>query len=490
MARFSIYIILGFLLSGASAELTEGSGFMNDVLPVEDAGSGDGELSQLVIQPDVSTCTPEFAREPDHTMCLVDDPRVLKTGVTERQVKVIVDYHNKVRQTVRPSATDLTPLVWDDNLAMVAQKWSQQCNMSHDKNRKIPSYGMFIGQNLAAGYRSWKKAMESWFNEVRLYKFGQDANQYLGPGGWKDIGHYTQMVQNSTHRVGCGYSRCSGTIYGKFYACNYAMGQSSTMFPYTEGERCSACPNSCQNGLCACNGKLCLNGGDLDLDTCTCKCPDLYGGDDCSILNCPASEPFYCRRSVLPEDCQHYSNVPHLCPYMCGICGAQPYPMVTDTQRGNGNRPSRPRATTTTTTTTTPPPFVSPFNCTYRGMRSSQQECQKFGNRGSDTQACASKGGQFECNDCARYYNIKTDYCPVMCGLCDAPCEGKMCVHGGVLNPDTCTCSCTPPYHGETCSELNCPDKDKWHCSVFETSYCKTFINVPHDCPYMCGICS
>ena len=63
------------------------------------------------LQPEISTCTPEFARERDHTMCLRDDERVLNTGVTERQKKVIIDYHNKVRRNVQPPATDLTPLV-------------------------------------------------------------------------------------------------------------------------------------------------------------------------------------------------------------------------------------------------------------------------------------------------------------------------------------------------------------------------------------------
>ena len=28
-----------------------------------------------------------------------------------------------------------------------------------------------------------------------------------------------------------------------------------------------------------------------------------------------------------------------------------------------------------------------------------------------------------------------------------------MCVNGGVLDPDTCNCKCTPPYYGDTCSD-------------------------------------
>ena len=32
---------------------------------------------------------------------------------------------------------------------------------------------------------------------------------------------------------------------------------------------------------------------------------------------------------------------------------------------------------------------------------------------------CQSEGGSVGCGECQRYFNIKRDYCPVMCGLCD-----------------------------------------------------------------------
>lgn len=47
------------------------------------------------------------------------------------------------------------------------------------------------------------------------------------------------------------------------------------------------------------------------------------------------------------------------------------------------------------------------------------EECKAFGDKGVDKAFCASQGGEFTCNECSLYYNIKRDYCPVMCGLCD-----------------------------------------------------------------------
>ncbi|GFO33509.1 cysteine-rich venom protein [Plakobranchus ocellatus] len=445
-----------------------------------DIGSGEGEIYTQ----EISTCTPEFAAEVDHTMCLVDDDRVISYGVTEEEKKIIVDYHNEVRRNVQPPATDLTKLIWDDNLAAVAQKLTMQCKIEHDKNRNIPSYGEFIGQNLAAGQLNWKGAMEGWFNEVKLYLYGEDADQYLGPGRWKEIGHYTQMVNNRTHRIGCGFAQCSETRYGFYYACNYATGQSSTRYPYTLGDQCSACPSSCKNGLCECNGKLCLNQGKLDLDTCTCICPYLYQGEDCSILRCPEKDPFYCTRSIVPRDCVTYINVPHLCPYMCGVCSELSSPM----EMISG---SATKTKTTTTTTTTPSPyFVSPHNCTYTGLRATAEECKTYGDHGSDSTLCESKKGQLRCADCQHFYNVKFDYCPVMCGICDAPCEGKICANGGTLDTENCSCTCRGPFQGETCNKLVCPKKDPWGCRFFSKNECQIYANVPYDCPYFCGICS
>ena len=46
-------------------------------------------------------------------------------------------------------------------------------------------------------------------------------------------------------------------------------------------------------------------------------------------------------------------------------------------------------------------------------------ECLEYGNKGADMLMCQSEGGSVGCGECERYFNIKRDYCPVMCGLCD-----------------------------------------------------------------------
>ncbi|BFZ12441.1 hypothetical protein BsWGS_15480 [Bradybaena similaris] len=140
-----------------------------------------------------SDCDDQYRQQTDHTMCLKDDVRVVTSGVSARSLLDIVNYHNEVRASLDPPATDLTKLVWDDLLAIVAEKWAKQCVLDHDKNRNIPSYGLPIGQNVAAGYRSWFDAMQGWFEEVDLFSYGQNTDDYLGPGGWTQVAHYTQV---------------------------------------------------------------------------------------------------------------------------------------------------------------------------------------------------------------------------------------------------------------------------------------------------------
>ena len=58
-------------------------------------------------------------------------------------------------------------------------------------------YGKSFGQNLAAGQPTWTRAMGAWFREAQFFKYGENPKEYLGPGGWKKIGHYTHV---SCHR--------------------------------------------------------------------------------------------------------------------------------------------------------------------------------------------------------------------------------------------------------------------------------------------------
>ncbi|XP_062575048.1 uncharacterized protein LOC134236903 [Saccostrea cucullata] len=425
------------------------------------------------IKPLSATCTKEYQKLRGHTLCMTDKPNVSKQGITEATKQAILDQHNRLRATVQPPAMDLVELKWDERLAAVAQKWANQCEAGHDRQRSIPSIGMSIGQNVAGGYRTWEQAVQMWWDEIDMWTYGVEPDSYLGPGGWKKIGHFTQMAQNGTYLVGCGFAVCDRTTFTRYYVCDYAAGQSNLASPYTTGRRCSKCPNFCRNGQCDCGGKVCYNGGTLNIETCQCECQKLYKGPTCEQLDCPAEDKWVCGRDWTPSYCGKFVNVPFDCPYMCGKCGNTNDAI--DAMAAESEKPK--------------PPFVSAFGCKYGGKRSSRQECQAYGDRGLDIMQCGSKNGTLTCADCNRFSNVKREMCPIMCGLCDHPCNGKECQNGGTLDVNTCTCRCERPYIGDMCEKVDCSNPDESHCEAWPKYYCEKYDNVPRDCPVRCGLC-
>ncbi|KAK4288014.1 hypothetical protein Pmani_038936 [Petrolisthes manimaculis] len=122
-------------------------------------------------------------------------------------------------------------VVWDEELATVAQRWRDQCMPGHDRARNVPRFT--VGQNVAATWTyehdegdvpDFATQVEAWFNEVNQHGFSKgnvDPFRFS-----KATGHYTQMVWAETYLVGCGYAfyKDPSLGYTKIYVCNYAPG--------------------------------------------------------------------------------------------------------------------------------------------------------------------------------------------------------------------------------------------------------------------------
>ncbi|XP_056015292.1 peptidase inhibitor 16-like [Ostrea edulis] len=279
-----------------------------------------------LVNPDVMSivssgqkCEPRFTVIENHSACLNKSAEVGSSGVTEVEKKAIVDKHNFLRSRVNPPAKNMMKMSWDNDVALVAQKWAENCELKHDGNyqRWIP--GRFsAGQNLLwARYKStWNVTIYSWYAEVYEFTYGGP----IPPG----VGHYTQIVWADSIKVGCGYAHCQAKGV-HYYVCNYSPGGNSyNMQPYKNGTSCADCPNRCENNLCNCGGVVCENDGILDLTTCTCHCSlnrPYYTGSQCS-LNCSAltPDPSFCTSSVSIAQCAQYSNIPYTCPVLCKVC--------------------------------------------------------------------------------------------------------------------------------------------------------------------------
>ncbi|TRY61987.1 hypothetical protein TCAL_10710 [Tigriopus californicus] len=175
-------------------------------------------------------------------------------GLNSNEMKTVVELHNKLRSGLangqegrgspgpQPSAANMLEMVWDDELAAIAQRWADQCNFSHDDNRDVMRFR--VGQNLYETTRSHDQRLEMTINE--------------GVMGWYD--EVKDVNNNIVDRIGCGHvSYMSGNWIKKLLVCNYGPTGNFIGSPmYEVGSPCSKCPSgtSCSlqyPGLCASN---------------------------------------------------------------------------------------------------------------------------------------------------------------------------------------------------------------------------------------------
>lgn len=139
--------------------------------------------------------------------------------------------HNEVR-----SALGIPDLVWDPDLAAVAQSWAEQCVddtspiglIDHNAGRS-DDYPGYVGENIygSGGSATGPAAVSLWVGEESDYDY--DTNTCAAG---KVCGHYTQVVWRASERLGCGLYDCPGLTYGSSVVCNYSPGGNSGGKPY------------------------------------------------------------------------------------------------------------------------------------------------------------------------------------------------------------------------------------------------------------------
>lgn len=210
-------------------------------------------LGSLVAIVAVAWAYPKLARPKIYGTAIPPQELDPSYNTTKRK---IVTIHNFFRTRVKPTAADMLQMTWHDGAAEDAQRWAESCQvLLHDNitGRWTDDYGT-CGQNIfvANVQVPWFFAAKVWFLERLNFTYGEDKNDP------NVVGHYTQMVWYSTHRVGCGFSYCeasnaTGRPYYS-YVCNYCpIGNHPERFdrPYTNGTACSGCQGHCKfNSLC------------------------------------------------------------------------------------------------------------------------------------------------------------------------------------------------------------------------------------------------
>lgn len=222
-----------------------------------------------------------------------------------------LDPHNSARAAVGSAS-----LVWSASLAQLATAWAQNlaanysCQLLHPEDLNLPQP---YGQNLAkASYDpsnpnvvllSNTDAVNLWVVERTIWKYSifDGISSGCTTGSYKDCGHYTQLVWNTTLSVGCGSATCATTTKSKIWACDYSPnGNIVQRYPYYQDPcfqvRCPS-PATCKasssgSGVCSCPTGQVLVSGQCIADPCLNKtCP---GTQTCNsttgsaICGCPS----------------------------------------------------------------------------------------------------------------------------------------------------------------------------------------------------------
>ncbi|XP_045520586.1 serotriflin-like [Pieris brassicae] len=183
--------------------------------------------------------------------------KIPEDGLSPRRSVVrrkIVLYHNFFRTKVRPTASNMLLMSWHPLAARQAQNYAERCVfLQHNDaaENTVPYLGS-CGQNLFVASRKtpWFFAIKNWFLEYQNFTYGAPIRNL------KAVGHYTQMVWATSHKVGCGVAHCPGGPWGTFYnyVCHYCpAGNVETIiqYPYKIGPQCGDCPESCvSDALC------------------------------------------------------------------------------------------------------------------------------------------------------------------------------------------------------------------------------------------------
>ncbi|PNF25630.1 hypothetical protein B7P43_G03825 [Cryptotermes secundus] len=159
------------------------------------------------------------------------------TSVTVIIIMVFVQIQAKGYCDICKNHTMCIYPTWDDELAAVAQRWSNQCIFEHDSCRDVDRF--VVGQNLfcwSSKYRNgklltnetlesqrtaWTRAVTAWYDEVAKFDPRHIKPFHFSP----DTGHYTALLWADTHHVGCGFVSFldpgQDGWYTKHFVCNY-----------------------------------------------------------------------------------------------------------------------------------------------------------------------------------------------------------------------------------------------------------------------------
>lgn len=175
------------------------------------------DAAMTVIDPDAYVLPPDDA--------FVPEPDAFHAGAGETGRMVgMTEAHNRFR-AMADTDTPIPALVWDTELAAVAQAYSEElanggCGLTHSSNGYGENLYWQRGLSVSAA-----DVVASWHEEIECYTYGpfmrgDSCNaSCIAAMNSSGCGHYTQVVWRRTRRLGCGMATCSNGA--EIWTCNY-----------------------------------------------------------------------------------------------------------------------------------------------------------------------------------------------------------------------------------------------------------------------------
>ncbi|XP_057339788.1 venom allergen 5-like [Microplitis mediator] len=178
----------------------------------------------------IASATAAYVCEPEtcdpgtkHTLCLYDGGLgeachgAYSNVLSAEQQQALLNAHNDYRALVASGgeergltgpqpAGEIPPLQWDDELAMIAQVYINQCINGHSACDDVERFK--VNQNIAFMSKSDKyveditEMLDQWTAEAANYDGNYIDNMQEETNG--KIYHWTQLVWADTQYVGCG----------------------------------------------------------------------------------------------------------------------------------------------------------------------------------------------------------------------------------------------------------------------------------------------
>ncbi|CAC5415674.1 unnamed protein product [Mytilus coruscus] len=205
--------------------------------------------------------------------------------LSDEEATRALDIHRAFRK--EESAGNMWSLDWDPELADLAQGLADECTFKH--TNLMFANGVRVGQNLGAitgSNHSIERIVHMFMNEKDDYNYKDHQ--------WTDVvGHYLQVVNWRTIKVGCAVNKCDNLYVSTstqkdiwnnawYWVCDYwpPVSYKSRPYDYTDGQVCSECMVPKDSGLgWKCADQTCR---DCKLDGTD---PDCKQSKECTKLN-------------------------------------------------------------------------------------------------------------------------------------------------------------------------------------------------------------